>query len=84
MASKFGRGLYGAAAYSRDFSTGRAVLGGSSFVGVVSEVQLHALVSINAAASVGVTGRLLWDHIPVEPCEGVWAPLVDSPCRRAA
>jgi hypothetical protein len=84
MSSKFGRGLYSAGAYSRDFSRGLVHLGGTSFSMVNAQVQHHALVQVNAASSVDVIGRLLWDHIPVPPCEGVWAPLVDSPCRRAA
>jgi hypothetical protein len=84
MSSKFGRGLYSAGAYSRDFSRGLVRFGATSFVGVAAQVRHQALIRIDAASSVDVIGRLLWDHIPVEPCEGVWTPLVDTPCKRAA
>lgn len=83
MASAFSRGLYGAGPYSRD-ALRFAVSSAMSSVGVRARVRHVALVQINAQSSVEVTGRLLWDRIAVEPCEGKWTPLVNSPCRRVA
>jgi hypothetical protein len=84
MASVYGRGLYSAGSYSRDFSKSRNTIAGTSFIAVQASVQHYALVQITAASSVEVIGRLLWDHVPLAPCEGAWTPLTDLPCRRAA
>jgi hypothetical protein len=84
MASVYGRGLYSAGAYSRDFSKSRNTIAGTSFITVQASVQHHARVNIVAASSVEVTGRLLWHRVPVAPCDGAWTPLTDLPCRRTA
>jgi hypothetical protein len=81
MASKFGLRAYGNDAYSRDFqSGGRVTIRSASSVTVMAQVRIPAVFAIRSASFVAVEGRLLWDHIPVPPCEGAWTSIGRNPC----
>jgi hypothetical protein len=84
MSSKFGRLPYGTSVYSRDFSHGRYIVRAGSLVTVNAGVERKGAVAIMANSSASVIGRLEWEHLTIEPCEGQWAALVNPPCRRAA
>jgi hypothetical protein len=80
MASKFGLRAYGNDVYSRDFQPGRVTIRSTSSVAVMAQVRIPAVFAIRSASSVAVQGRLLWDHIPVAPCEGAWTSIGRNPC----
>jgi hypothetical protein len=80
MASKFGLRAYGNDAYSRDFQHGRVTVRSASSVTVAAQVRISGVFAARSASSVTVQGRLLWDRIPVAPCEGAWTSIGRNPC----
>lgn len=76
MSSKFGRFAFGRGPYSRDPI--QVQIGSSSWVAFSGRAIVTGTVAMFSSSSVDATGRLLWDRIPIPPCE-IWPPLPPDP-----